>query len=135
MWYQRFYVLEPLTRILSDKSKFNWTEVQQKSVDEMKNIWPIKILLRFPNFRLDFDVYTDTNDYQLCAVIVQKDWPVAFYSSKLSPAQQKYTVMKNELFFTIVTCVYFRNFLLVFKIKYFLRPSIISNLKEFVVGV
>ena len=51
----------------------------------MKNMMAKKTLLRYPNFRLDFDVYTDASDYQLGAVIVQKDEPVPFYSRTLTP--------------------------------------------------
>ena len=67
------YVLEPITRISSDKTKFKWTEVQQKSFQERKSTMAKnKELLHNPNFKLDFNFYTDASDYQLGAVIVQK---------------------------------------------------------------
>ena len=71
-----------------------------------------KIILSYPNFYQDVDVYTDATDYQLGMVIVQKDWVVACYSRKLTSTQRNYTGMEKELFSTIETCVYFRNSLL-----------------------
>ena len=69
-----------------------------------------KIILCYPNFHLDFDVYTDASDYYLGAVIVQKDGPIDVYSRKLTTAQRNYTVMEKELLSTIKTGVNFRNF-------------------------
>ena len=102
------YVLEPITRIASDKKIFKWTEVQQKSFQERKNMMAKnKELLHYPNFKLDFDVYTNASDYQLEAAIIQENGPVAFYSRKLTPVQINYTVMENELLSIIETCVHF----------------------------
>ena len=60
--YQWFLILEPLTRISSDNTKFKWTEVKQKSFKEMKNMMAKKNLQHYPDFNLDFDVYTDASD-------------------------------------------------------------------------
>ena len=47
-------------------------------------------LLAFPDPNKIFVIFTDASDYQLGAVIIQDDWPVAFFSQKLTLAQQKY---------------------------------------------
>ena len=91
----------------------------------MKNMMAKKALLHYPDFKLDFDVYTDTSNYQLGAVIVQENGPVTFYSRKLTPAQMNYTVMEKELLSIIETCVHFRNFLLGFKIHIFRSQKLI----------
>ena len=119
MWYQRSHIFEPLTRISSDKTKFNWTEAQHKSYSAMKKMMAKKIIFCCLNFGQDFDVYTGGGDYQLGVVIVQKDGPVDFYRRKLTSSQRNYTVMGKELLSTIETCVYFCNFLKGFKIDFF----------------
>ena len=77
----------------------------------------IQMLLRYPDFKLPFDVYTDACDYQLGGVITQNENPVAFYSRKPNSAQQNYTTMDKELLSTVETAVYHRNILLGFKIN------------------
>eukprot|EP00957_Ditylum_brightwellii_P071216 5413380-Ditylum_brightwellii.AAC.1 len=56
-----------------------------------------KILLHFHDFTKTFDVYANASDYQLGGIISQEDWPIAFYSQKLNPAQKNYTTMEKEL--------------------------------------
>jgi hypothetical protein len=53
-------------------------------------------MLTFPKFGEPFDIYTDASDSQLGAVISQKGNPIAFYSRKLTPTQQRYTVGERE---------------------------------------
>jgi hypothetical protein len=56
-----------------------------------------KVVLAYPDFTKPFDIYTDASTKQLGAVITQDNWPIAFFSWKLSDAQSKYTVTKLEL--------------------------------------
>ena len=54
-------------------------------------------MLNFPDFSKRFHVYSDASDYQLGATLVQDGKPLAFYTRKLNPAQQNYTVGEKEL--------------------------------------
>ena len=69
-------------------------------------------LLAFPDFSKDFHVYTDSSDYQLGAVILQDDRPLAFYSRKLNSAQKRYTTCKQELLSIVETLKEFKHILL-----------------------
>jgi hypothetical protein len=61
-----------------------------------------------------FNLYTDTSDHQLGAVIMQDKKPVAFYSRKLNTAQKRYTTTERyrELLSAIETCKEYKNILL-----------------------
>ena len=52
----------------------------------------------FPQFDKPFHVYTDASNYQLGAVIMQENKPLAFYSRKLTDTQKRYTTGEQELF-------------------------------------
>jgi hypothetical protein len=52
--------------------------------------------LVYPNYYDEFEIYTDGSKKQLGAVITQKNRPLAFFSHKLSEAQQTYSVAKTE---------------------------------------
>jgi len=54
-------------------------------------------MLTYPNFSKPFEIYSDASKLQLGAVISQDNQPLAFYSSKLSDAQTRYTVIELEL--------------------------------------
>ena len=77
-----------------------------------------QILLRYPKFKLPFDVCTEACDYQLGGVIIQNENPVTFYSRNLNSAQQNYTTMEKELLPTVEIAVYHRNILLGFKVNF-----------------
>jgi len=60
-------------------------------------------VLAYPDFSKPFDIFTDAFTKQLGAVITQDNWPIAFFSRKLSDAQSKYTVTKLELLAIVET--------------------------------
>ena len=49
-------------------------------------------LLTYPDFNETFKIHNDAIGFQLGVVISQKYKPIAFYSIKLTDAQQRYTV-------------------------------------------
>jgi hypothetical protein len=66
-------------------------EEQQKAFDEIKQKVSQETLLVFPDFEIEFHVYTDESNKQLGAVIMQEGKPLDFYSRKLNSAQTRYT--------------------------------------------
>jgi len=91
MWKRRSHVLAPLSGMVSPEAKFVWGPEQQKAFKEIKTLMSRETILRFPDFGKEFHIFTDASDYQLGAVIMQDDLPLAFYSRKMNSAQRRYT--------------------------------------------
>ena len=99
MWPHRSHILAPLTD-LTGKGTFYWTPTHQKAFDAMKALMVGDVLLCYPDHNLPFHICTDASDYQLGSVILQQNVPVAFYSCKLSIAQQNYTTIEKRITFS-----------------------------------
>ena len=106
MWRRRSHILAPLTAMCSAKAKYVWGDKEQKAFKDLKAIISRETLLAFPDFSKDFHVYTDSSDYQLGAVIMQDDRPLAFYSRKRNSTQ------KQELLSVLEALKEFKNILL-----------------------
>ncbi len=119
MWIRRSELLAPLTKLCSKKAKFEWTEAQQTAFEKVKQLLSREVLLNYPDFSKQFDIYTDASDYQLGAVITQNEKPIAFYSRKLTAVQQRYTTTERELLAIVETLKEVRNILLGQTIKVF----------------
>ena len=76
--------ITPSNKTYISEGEFKWTEVEQKSFDEIKCTFAHNTLLAYPDFNKHFDIHTDTSDNQLGAVIIHEAKPIAFYSRKLT---------------------------------------------------
>ena len=85
-------MLAPLTKLTSIKRNFKWKQVEQDDFDKIKRIVAHNTLLTYPDFNETFKIHTDASALQLGAIIIQKGKPIAFYSIKLTDAQQRYTL-------------------------------------------
>ena len=95
MWSKRSHLLQPLTAFTSKKVNFKWTDVQQKSFDEIKWIFNRDALLIYPDFNKKIDIHTDASEFHIGEVIIQDDKPIASYSHKPTNPQQRYTVTEK----------------------------------------
>ena len=67
--------------------------------------------MAYPYYTQGFEVYTDSSKLQLRAITTQANRPLAFFSRKLSPAQQKYSVTEQELLAIVETLKEFKGML------------------------
>ena len=67
--------------------------------------------MAYHDYSQGFEIYTDSSKLQLRAVITQQNRLLAFFSRKLSPAQQKYSVTKQELLAIVETLKEFKGML------------------------
>jgi hypothetical protein len=111
MWRMRSHLLAPLSALVSPKVKFEWRKEHQDAFDQFKTLISKETLLMFPNFNEPFHIFTDASKYQLGAVIMQNDKPLAFYSRKLNSAQRRYTTGEQELLSIVEMLEEFRNIL------------------------
>eukprot|EP00804_Cyclotella_cryptica_P011980 CCRYP_004452-RA/>CCRYP_004452-RA protein AED:0.26 eAED:0.42 QI:0/0/0/1/0/0/3/0/454 len=102
IWARRTEILAPLT---------NLVDIYQQAFDTVKATIARDVTLVYPDYSQGFDIYTDSSKYQLGAVITQNNRPLAFFSRKLSQAQQKYRVTEQELLARVETLKEFKGML------------------------
>lgn len=127
IWEKRTELLAPLTDLVgecgtSKASKrsprgkrakpWRWEQIHQDAFESIKKIIARDVILAYPSFGDEFVIYTDASKRQLGGVITQNNRPIAFFSRKLTVAQQKYTVTELELLSIVELLKEFKGMLL-----------------------
>ena len=79
MWPKQTHTLSPLSDE-SGKKTFHWTDEMDKAFLQIKAILSMDALMAYPNHNKSFHIYTDASDYQMGAVVMQDEKPVAYWS-------------------------------------------------------
>ena len=93
----------PLTELTrkSAPNKVQWNNTCQDAFEKLKKLLCSQPVLWSPNFSKEFILQTDASDYGIGAVLSQFDaegidHPVAYYSGKLLPREQRYSTVEKE---------------------------------------
>jgi len=94
------HITWPLSQVTKGgaKTKFFWSESQQKAFTELKHHLCLAPVLALPDLQQPFEVKTDASDYDIGAVLTQQRHPVAYHIEKLSDKVQKYPTYDKEVF-------------------------------------
>ncbi|XP_068243247.1 uncharacterized protein [Palaemon carinicauda] len=119
-YYRRFVlnfadVANPLTNLLKKGQRFCWTVECQDAFDKLKSTMINTPILKTPNFKEPFCLAVDASDVGVGAVLSQgcdgEEYPVAYFSKKLSPAQHKYSTVEKETLGLILSLEHFEVYL------------------------
>ncbi|KAJ1132588.1 hypothetical protein NDU88_010895 [Pleurodeles waltl] len=107
-FYRRFIahfadIAAPITTLLRKGQRFLWTDEAAHAFQLLEQKFTSAPILKHPDPDLPFFVEADASQVALGGVLSQRDavdgqlHPIAFYSKKLLPAEQNYTVAEREL--------------------------------------
>ena len=112
LWKRRAHHLVPLTSLINKKKgAVQWNPEAIESFGKIKEICAEDALLFYPNFGKIFDIHTDASEYQMGGIISQEGQVIAYWSKKLTNAQQKYPTIEQELLAIVELLKEFRNML------------------------
>ena len=105
----------PLTDLTGSKATFVWTDETAQSFEEVKRAIAEKVVLKLPDPKKPYRLYTDASKVALGSVLVQEEGgverPVAYYSKKFSKTQRKWATNEKEAFAIIASLQKFRHYL------------------------
>lgn len=116
-YYRRFCsnfaaVTEPLTKLLSKKEKFNWSDQCEKAFEELKAMLQSAPVLTAPDFTSPFKLAVDASDVAAGTVLLQEDdegveHPVCYFSKKFNKNQRNYSTIKKECLALVLALQHF----------------------------
>ena len=106
-YYRRFVkgyseIAAPLFKLLSKENDkcFTWTSSCQAAFEDLKSRLVAPPILAYPNFQLQFLLYTDASDSAIGAVLSQmqegQERVIAYWSRKLQKTERNYSTTEQE---------------------------------------
>jgi len=123
-YYRKFIrnyssISAPLTELTKKcaPNRIEWTSSCNKAFLMLKQQLCCSPVLRSPDFTKEFRLQTDASEYGVGAVLSQEDdsgdeHPVAYFSRKLLPREQKYATIEKECLAIKLACEAFKVYLL-----------------------
>ncbi|GFW16752.1 retrovirus-related Pol polyprotein from transposon gypsy [Trichonephila clavipes] len=115
-WFAKFiknYVdlCEPIYNLKRKLKKFIWSIEAQKAFDAVKGAITKGLVLKFPDFKKPFELFTDGSSIGVGAVLNQEQRPVVFASRTLSAEERNYMVTEREYLAVVWGLNKFRTYL------------------------
>ena len=108
-------IAEPLTALTRKHAEFKWGPKQQESLRKLKHALMHAPVLAIPDLQGKFQLYTDSSDLAVGAVLVQEqdgiDKPVAYLSHQLNKTQRKWAIIEKEAYAIVYALGKFRHYL------------------------
>ena len=104
-YYRKFcdnfsVIIEPLTNLLSKRTKFIWTNDYQKAFDILKAILKNEPVLLAPNFAKEYNLAVDASHTGAGSVLMQGDGngvdPSISYLQKVNKHLKNYSTIERE---------------------------------------
>ncbi|GFS99945.1 retrovirus-related Pol polyprotein from transposon 297 [Trichonephila clavipes] len=112
-WYSKFIknyadLCEPLYNLKNKFKRIFWSIEAQKAFDAVKSAITEAPVLKLPDFKKPFDLFTYTSSMGIGTVLNQEQRPVVYASRMLSSADRNYTVTEREYLVAVWTQDVFR---------------------------
>jgi hypothetical protein len=116
-YYQRFIenfskIAKPMTELLKNNTKFEWSEACEKSFQELKTRLTTAPVLTLPDIKKDFMVYCDASKQGLGCVLMQEGKVVAYASRQLKKHEENYPTHDLELVVVVHALKIWRHYLI-----------------------
>ncbi|GFW88987.1 retrovirus-related Pol polyprotein from transposon 297 [Trichonephila clavipes] len=100
-WFAKFIKnyadpCDPLYNLKRKLKNFFWSIEAQKAFDAVKAAITKAPVLKLPDFKKLFELFTDASSIGVRAVLNQEQRPVVFASRTLNAAERNYTVTERE---------------------------------------
>ena len=88
-------VMEPIRRLTKQDVEFEWSEEQNKAMDEVKRLVTTAPVLAYYNPKKELVIQCDASSKGLGAVLLQEEKPLSYASRALSTTECEYECRKR----------------------------------------
>ncbi|PNX96484.1 Ty3/gypsy retrotransposon protein [Trifolium pratense] len=133
-YYRRFIqsyakIASPLTDLLK-KEAYTWTSQEESAFQKLKHAITTAPVLALPDFTKPFVLETDASGIGIGAVLHQEGHPIAYFSKKLVPRNQRKSAYFREMLAIAEAIAKFRHYLLGHKFIIRTDQKSLRNLME-----
>jgi hypothetical protein len=116
-YYRKFVkdyakVAQPLLKYLKKGMRINTNDSNYiAAFEKLKRIITDHPVLKYPDFKKKFQLFTDASDYAIGAVLQQDNHPVCYASRTLNDHEKNYSITEKELLAIVWAVGYFRPYI------------------------